>query len=336
MNAAAPQLPPVFFGPRRRWLLLLIANGTAQGALAAGAALLIGSAFGSQSHSTALLVSGLLLATALAALLKAAEAVHAERLGQHYAAGVRVQLFAHLAGADPAASGQLSRGVLMLRFVTDLNGLRLWASQGLARLWSCAALLLAALGLLALQSPTLALAASGGVVLVAAVLLLASPQLQQRERALRRQRGRLAGKAHRRLGSLARLQREGRGAEATAQIERRSTEVAEAAIHRAQLRGLLRGVAEAGAWIALIGVVLAGRAGLASGALNLAQLFSALTLTGLLAAPLALVERAIEYRHGHRVAREKLLRLLALPPAVALNDSTASDSAADTAAPVSE
>ena len=70
--------------------------------------------------------------------------------------------------------------------------------------------------------------------------------------------------------------------------------------------------------MALIGVVLAGREGLASGALTLPQVFSALTLAGLLGAPLALIERAIEYRHGHRIAAEKINRLLALPAAEAL------------------
>lgn len=310
-------LAPIFSGPRRRWLLLLVAMGLLQGALAAAAALWIGHAFGENAYATPLLLAGFVAGALLAAALKAREAVLAERLGQHYATGVRVQLFEHLTRADTAASGKLSAGVLMLRFVTDLNGLRLWASQGLARLWSASATLLAALGLLAVQAPQLALAAAAGVLLVAAVLLLASQRLQGRERSLRRARGRLAGSAHKRLAGLEALQQQGRGAAETERIRRKSAAVSEAAIARARLRGLLRGVAEAGAWLALVGVVLVGREGLASGAYSLPQVFAALTLAGLLAAPLAQIERAIEYRHGHRIAAEKLQRLLALPPAAA-------------------
>lgn len=319
------KISPIFIGPRRRWLVLLTANGLLQGALAAGAALWIGHAFGPESYATPVLLAGFIAGALIAAALKSHEAVLAERLGQHYAAGVRVRLFEHLTRADLAASGKYSAGVLMLRFVTDLNGLRLWASQGLARLWASAAMLLAALTLLALQAPALAAAAAAGVVAVAAVLLLAAPRLQAVERDLRRARGKLAGSAHRRLSNLDAVQREGRGAKETERIRRKSGVVSDAAVRRARLRGLLRGVAEAGAWMALIGVVLAGREGLASGALTLPQVFSALTLAGLLGAPLALIERAIEYRHGHRIAAEKLNRLLALPPAAALDAGETGD-----------
>lgn len=316
------RVPPVFSGARRRWLLQLIANGIAQGLLAALAALWVGRAFGEQTLDTPLLLGGFAIGAALAAWLKAQEAVTAERLGQHYAAGVRVQLFEHLTRADPARAQGLSRGGLMLRFVTDLNGLRLWASQGIARLWASGAMLMSALLLLAWQAPTLALAAGLGLLAVTSALLLAAPRLEAAERQLRRERGRLAKSAHRRLERLQAIQQAGRGAAETARIQRDSAAVSAAAVQRARLRGLLRGAAETGGWLALVGVVLAGRAGLADGSLSLPQVFSALTLAGLMAAPLALIERAIETRHGHRVAREKLDHLLSLPSATALDAST--------------
>lgn len=314
-------LPAVFSGTRRRALAGLAANGLGQGLCAASAALLTGQAFGPQALPLLWLGAGLAALASAAALLKAQEARLAESVGQDYATSVRMQLFEHLARADAAALGQVSPGSLLLRFVTDLNGLRLWASQGLARLWSCSALLFAALGLLAVQAPTLALAAALSILALGLLLALAAPRLRAAEQTLRRARGGLAGRAHRRLAKLARGASTEQAGRAVETIRHHSTEVAAAAVARARLRGLLRGLTEAGSWLALGGVLLAGRAGLDSGQLELPQVLSALTLAGLLGAPLAQLERALEIRHGHQAARAKLDRLLTLPPAASAADA---------------
>ncbi|MGH8083178.1 MAG: ABC transporter transmembrane domain-containing protein [Lysobacter sp.] len=313
------RVPPIFAGVRRKWLLGLCANGLARGGLAAVSAVLIGHAFGAKASTHGIGALLLFLGAALAAaLLKAHEAVLAERLGQDYAAGVRMQLFEHLIRASPEATRSLDRGGLMLRFVTDLNGLRSWAAQGLAQLWSSGAMLLAAFGLLALRSPMLALAAGGGVLAVMLALFLGGKRLRSAERRLRRRRGRLASRAHRKLSALNQLQRPGRGERETERMRKKSEAVAQASVERARTRGLLRGIAEAGAWFALLGVGVAGDAGLRSGALTLPQVLSALSLAGLLSGPLLRIERAVEIHHGHRIARQKLDRLLALPPAEVL------------------
>lgn len=310
------RVAPVFSAPRRTGLVLLTANGVAQGVLAALGAELAGHAFGTDAYSLPVLLAGFAAIATVISGLKVYELASAERLGQQYAIEARMKLFRHLFVADPVATDKLSRGVLMLRFVTDLNGLRLWASLGIARLLAGLATLVAALAMLAWRAPDLAAAAATALVISLIFLALASPLLRTAERALRKQRGRLASNAHKRLSDLEALRENGQAAEKAARaLHARSESVAAAAIARARLRGGVRSIGELGAWAALGGVIWSARGQIETGTISLPEVIGAVALAGLLTAPLAAIVRAIEYRHGYIVAREKIDRVLALPPA---------------------
>lgn len=303
------RVAPVFAAPRRARLVRLTVNGILQGLLAALGAGLAGRAFGPDGYSTAALLGGFAAIAVAISALRIGELIDAERLGQQYAIETRMNIFRHLFVADPEATDKLSRGVLMLRFVTDLNGLRLWASMGVARLLAGLATLIAALGMLAWHTPHLAGAA--GIALALSLLLLAgiSPRLRTAERALRRQRGRLASNAHARLTDIDSLRLdENAASRAARKMLKRSEEVAAAAITRARIRGGARAIGDLGAWAALAGVIWVARE-----APNLPDVIGAVTLAGLLAAPLASIVRAVEYHHGYVVAREKINRVLTLP-----------------------
>lgn len=309
------RVAPVFAAPRRVWLALLTGNGVAQGALAALGAEFAGHAFGSDAYPTAWLLGGFAGIALAVGLLKTHELVTAERLGQQYAIETRMNIFRHLFVANAESTDKLSRGVLMLRFVTDLNGLRLWASLGLARLLAGVAALAAALGMLAWRAPDLAIAAAIALAASLALLALVSPRLRAAERNLRRQRGRLASNAHKRLTSIESLRgQDAAVARAAAKLLDRSEDVAAAAVSRARLRGVGRATADIGAWAALAGVIWVAREQWAQDVDMLPMAISAVALAGLLAAPLASIVRAVEYRHGFVVAREKINRVLALPP----------------------
>lgn len=296
MDRSHAQLPPVVGAGRRGSLFALTANGLAQGGLTVWGASLAGQAVGSaQDVSLGLLAGFLLMGSALAGL-KWLELVGSEHLGHVYALEVRKRLLEGL----PKHGKAPARGVWMLRFVTDLNGLRLWVSMGLTRLVAGVASLAAALLGLAWVAPPLAAVVGSVLVVGVGIIGLSASRLRLAEREVRKRRGRLASHAQRHLDAQA---------DATAaRILKGSERVARAAVARARLRGAIRGVADLSTWLTLGAVVVMGQQLHQAERLSQQDWVVGLTLVGLCTAPLASMVRALEYRHGYCVARENIER----------------------------
>jgi ABC-type multidrug transport system fused ATPase/permease subunit len=315
-------LPPVLHGRRRCLVVRLVANGFAQAASAVAMAMLIERAFDRliQAGPPPSLDSFLLFGAGLAASVSATAwlrwrgHVDAERLGQDYVHAVRLRLFRHLARIGAAGAGRLSRGSLMLRFIGDLTALRLWVSQGLARLTVSGIAIIAALVALSVVEPGIALAVASGVGSSALLTLALGPHLRASTREARRRRGRIATMLNDRIARLAVIEAFGQERREYRRLKRLSRALRQALVRRAHAVGLLRAMAEAGAGCASGGALLAGALQAAMGHASSGAVVAAMVIAGLLANRLQELGRVYEHWTAAAIAREKQAELLALRP----------------------
>lgn len=305
-------LPPIGAGRRRRWLALLAGIGLLQGGSAALASLALGRLAGHSATADAAPVLALIaVAALLLALLKQRELIVAERLGQDYAIEVRDRLFAAALAAD-RQSRDRAPAALLLRFVTDLNGLRQWVSRGLAVLIGDGLLLIVLLSVIAIGAPWLAAVALAGTVLLGLLMLAVRAPMAAADGALRQRRARLSSGLANRLSKSAAALDAGRERR---RLRRRGSALAEAAISRARWQGVTRGAAVAiGLLTVAAMLVVAGRK---SEFAEPGAMVTVIAVASLIAAPLRRLARAFELRQTWRVARSRAESLLAAPAAAA-------------------
>lgn len=294
------QLPSLRAGSRRAPLIALLGIGLGQGITAFAVVFLIGRLDDAASRDQTLAL--LLVLALLLGALKALETVQSETLGQVYVRALRRRLVERLFAEGPEALQRHRRGALWLRLSSDLNGVRQWIAAGLARVFCALPMLAALIAGLAVTQPLLALLALAALAAVGGLALALRSTLHERERGLRRARGRLAGHVDDCLGALAdpRAAHDAR----LDTLRRRSRDVADASVARARLHGALRGTTET---VTLLAVVAALAWALTHGG----DALSALALFGMLTAPLRDLARAWELRQSHVVAGARLRALLA-------------------------
>lgn len=308
---------------RRRLPLfaLLVGIGVGQAVGAVGLALLVQRVFDELVTGTTPVTQGRVLAlgaglvavVALAAAMRWAERVAAERLGQDYVVEVRAQLFDHLIRVPARALSSRNRGSLLLGFVGDLSALRSWVSLGLARLLVAGVAVALAVVSLAFIDWRIALAlavtlASGGLLVLAA-----SPRLLATARTARRRRARLTGEVTERLSHVGVLQASGQERRERKRVGKHSEKVSEAMVDRARAAGVLRAIAEGTGGLATVAVVLVGAYQVRSGATTPGAVVGAVAIVGLLTGHLRDLGRVAEYAAGARVGREAVRRFLLLP-----------------------
>lgn len=246
-------------------------------------------------------------------LLRVLERTDAERLGQDYAAAVRARLFRQVLDLHPRVLAGRRQGHLLLRFTSDLNALRLWVGQGLARLAPAVITLAGAMAALLWVDADLGLAVAAVLVSVQAALLACGPALTRRVREARRQRSRLAGNLGEKLRAAAVIRAFGQTARERRRVRRDSRRLAAAMVGRARLSGLARALPEAGVGLTLAALVLLSHDGPGGAAPSPGTLVAAMAVVGLLRRPLADLARLFDYRQGYRVAMERIETFLDLP-----------------------
>lgn len=184
--------------------------------------------------------AGLLGGGLAVAALHLWQRVQAERLGQSFAASLRRNLYAHIAGMSRSDLDARRAGHLSLRFVGDLSAARDWAGTGIAQSVSAIFVLLAAALAFVLLLPSLALAGLGpmAVSLLATVGIAAG--LGSRHRILRRRRGRIAAAMTERVALAPELDLAARTPHELTQLEQQSRHVASAALRRRRQMELMR------------------------------------------------------------------------------------------------
>lgn len=289
------RLPGLLAAGRGRIFALVVGAGVTQAAAAAGAALLTPRVITTADPRERLVVAAALVASAVVlGLARWAERVLAERLGQEYVHGVRLDLVT----AALSGRGRSSLGVTVARTTNDLTAIRTWIVQGVAPLATGTAMVLGVLIGLALLHPVFVAAGIVPLVLLLAGLGALAPAAYRRARELRRRRGRMAS-------HLADTVTAGRGIRRAGGIERevsgiadRSSLVVDRAVSRSVVTGAMRGLAAGTAALAAVVAALAG----SSAGVDAATIASALMLVGMLTVPLSDLGRIVEFRQGFLAA----------------------------------
>lgn len=306
-------LPRITGEGRWRGISLVVAMALGQAAAAGVAAFATRDVFAAFRDTSATLPVAALVLVASAgvaiALLRFGERVVAEKVGQDYAASLRLKLFRHMTRVSARDLAERRSGALSLRFVGDLAAVRGWVSLGLSRMTSSLIVLPAAAGALFFLNPHLGIAA--GIPIAAGLIVLAAtgPRLGPAHRRLRSRRARLAADMSERVPHAPELRLLGRVHTETRRMKDRTEKLIDAALERARGAALLRAIPDAVSGIAAASVFLVA---LNSGAPG-AEAAGALAAVALMIQPMRDLAGVWDRHRAWRVARDKCASLLEVP-----------------------
>lgn len=323
-------LPKLLAG-RRRWLMgLLVLSGVGMAALAGISAVLMTWLLEPQNRLPVLVtVGGLLLAALGTGGLRAVERILAERLGQDYIHQIRVGLVE----AGLVGDRGPSPGITIARTTNDLSSVRNWVAMGISPLAVGIPLILGTSVALWLLAPPLAVAVVVPLALMAGALALLAGPAYRRARMLRRKRGKLAAHIADTVAASSTIRSAGGTEREVKQVNKIGLAVAGAAVDRAITAGWIRGAAAAAAALAAAAVAVVGTTqGVAT-----ATVAGALTIVGIISAPVSDMGKVIEYRQNFKAARRILGPALAagIPAARQRQDTGQADIPSDTGVHVS-
>ena len=237
------------------------------------------------------------------------ERILAEKVGQHYAASLRIRLFKHMARVSARDVAARRNGSLALRFVGDLTAVRGWVSMGLARMISALIVLPAATGVLFYMNPEIGMAASAPVVIGLGVSAVLGPRLGPVHKRLRARRARLAADMSERIPHAPELRLMGRIQTETRGLKQKTDNLISAALERARGAALLRAIPDVVSGIAAASVFwIALQRGLPA-----ADAAGSLAAVGLMIQPMRNLTGVWDRHRAWRNAREKCAALLEMP-----------------------
>ncbi|MEM8855691.1 MAG: ABC transporter ATP-binding protein [Pseudomonadota bacterium] len=305
-------LPPIIEGRRRWQLAALVAFALGQAAAAGLVAFATRDVFASFREGGDIpLVSlaAIVVAAVSIAALRYSERVVAERLGQDYAAALRLKIFLHLSRVSVRKLGERRVGQLSMRFVGDLSAVRGWISLGLARLVSAAIVLPATVLVLFLLNADLAIAAAIPLVVGIGVMAMVGPRLSDTHRQLRTRRAKLAADMTERVVHAPELRLLGRMQIERRHLTSRTRSMMHSAIERARGIALLRVVPDVLTGVAAASVFFAAFVNGVSGA----EAAGALAAVALAVQQLRDIAGVWDRNRAWVVARDKCLNLLMTP-----------------------
>lgn len=258
-GAPASRLPRISGEGRGRSILCVAVLALGQASAAGVAAFATRDVFAAFREAGSslpwLALSLILLAGLWIALFRVGERLVAERVGQDYAASLRLRLFSHLSKMSARDVSKRRKGALAMRFVGDLSAVRGWVSLGIARLISASIILPVAAAVLFVLNADLALAAAVPVVLGLLAMALVGPRLGPAHKRLRARRARLAADMSERVPHAPELRLLGRSAIEIAHLQRRTEKLIVSALERARGAALLRAVPDAVSGLAAAAVL---------------------------------------------------------------------------------
>ncbi len=306
-------LPSITGEGRWRGISLVVALALGQAAAAGVAAFATRDVFAAfRDTSVALPVAALVLVASAGvaiALLRFGERVVAEKVGQNYAASLRLKLFKHMTRVSARDLAERRSGALSLRFVGDLAAVRGWVSLGLSRMISSLIVLPTATGALFFLNPDLGIAAGIPIAIGLMVLAAAGPRLGPAHKRLRSRRARLAADMSERIPHAPELRLLGRVRTETRRMEDRTEKLIDAALERARGAALLRAIPDAVSGIAAASVFLMALNSAAPGA----EAAGALAAVALMIQPMRDLAGVWDRHRAWRVARDKCASLLGVP-----------------------
>ncbi len=304
------RLPEIGGGGRRRMIAAVTACALGQAAASGTAAFATRDVFAALSGGgatvpvlalTALTASGVMIA-----VLRIAEGVTAERLGQSYAGDTRQRLFSHISRLPRAVVRAQRRGGLSLRFVGDLGALRGWISKGLTRLITATIVLPISAAVIFALDWRLGLAVMLPMVLGMGLMWVVGQRSGALHSRLRSCRSRLSADLSERVPIAPDLRMLGRVGREKARLSYQSAQLLDAAIARALGASTLRAVPDAVSGIAGAAILLTAVAS----NLPAATAAGALAATALMIRPMRDLANVWDRHRDWLVAREKCNRLL--------------------------
>ncbi|MHA7155966.1 ABC transporter transmembrane domain-containing protein [Arthrobacter sp. TMN-50] len=306
MNAASDAelasagLPKLVERDRRSILALLIGTGLLMAGLAGLTAWFMTILLGGGTEPYVAFLAGTGLVTVACGIggLRSVERVLAERLGQSYIQQIRLKLVdAALTAEKPPPSG-----ITIARATNDLTSVRNWVALGIAPLTVGIPMILgSALGL-GLLSPVLALAALVPLTVLAGLMVVLAHAAFDRAKIVRRKRGRLASLLADTVAAAPAIKAASGERRELRRIGKAGQEVVDAAVDRSRITGRIRGSAAAAAALAVAAVGIVG----VWQSIDTASIAGALTIVGLMSAPVNDLGRVVEYRQNFKAARRIL------------------------------
>jgi ATP-binding cassette, subfamily B, bacterial len=308
--------PKIGADGRLRLILALILLAFVQALATAVAALSTRSLFASLSGNGALPTLALFALAGSGVIIGLARlGFHrtGESLGQNYARSVRMALFDHASRMLPADVEARRAGYLSLRFVGDLTALKDWPARGLPFLVEGVVVLPVVIAMLFHIDWGFGWAGLLPTLISLAALGAGFKTLLRAHQSLRARRALLVADLSERMPIAPDLAALGRRPLETRLIARRSDQLANAAVKRATLQEIQRGLPEALTGIAAAYLIWWGwRGGLDSGTIA-----AGLALLGLAARPLRSLMDVSDRAGAFRAAHAKLSAALARPTAPA-------------------
>lgn len=318
------KIPAILQGNRRILFIRLVCNGLAQAVLAIGTAWLVREIFDGfltarqpiLDMRAAWLVAGLIFTAACIGWLRMIERGDAERMGQHYAAEVRILLYDCLSSLTPRTLQKRSRGGVSLRFVGDMTSLRRWISMGLSRVTVAGVATVCALLMLGVINWQLSLMVSASLVMGAGLTYRFGKRMRAAAKESRRRLANLAANVNEKVTSIAVVQVFGQVDRERDRIIRQGNYVQDSMVARARIAGQVLGITEFSAAMTYATALLAGIFAVAAGTASVGAVIAAITLVGILLPPLRDLGRVQEYWHGACIARERIKEFLDSPSLV--------------------
>lgn len=319
------KIPPILHGYRRILFIRLVSNGLLQAALAIGTAWLVREIFDGfltaqqpvLDMRAVWLVAGLIMAAACIGWLRMAERIDAEKMGQHYAAEVRILLYDCLSFLTPRTLQKRSRGGVSLRFVGDMTSLRRWISMGLARVTVAGVSTVSALLLLGMINWQLTVTVTVSLAMGAWLTYLFGKRMRAAAKESRRRLSNLAANVNEKVTSIAVVQVFGQVDREREHIIRQGKYLQDSMVARARIAGQILGVTEFSAAMTSATTLLAGIFAVTTGTASVGAVIAAITIVGILLPPLRDLGRIQEYWHGAGIARERIKEFLDSPSLVA-------------------
>ncbi len=305
---SAIRLPSLFIRRRRATLLKLVLNGMTQGVLAISGAWLVMSIFdglGKQADHAAWWFAGLALIVVSGVMLRRTERVHAEWLGQNYAASIRRRLYKRLLFSDQRTLQRRRTGGLLLKFVGDLSALRRWVSLGMARLLVAGVATLIAMAALAWLHWPFFVAVLTVLSVSAAWIVYQGGTLREAIAESRRCQANISSNVTEKLHNLSTVQAFGQAEREQKVLRRQSDRLLRASVGKAAKIGTLRGVIEAAAGACVLAVLLMAYL-FPPPDLTAGMVAAVVSIIGFLTPPLRDLGRAHEYWLGAEVAKDNL------------------------------
>jgi len=322
-------LPEVLRGPRLYLFVRLVFIGCGQAGASIAIVFLVRYAFDSMHSRSSLLpdekfwwvMGGLATAAIVLGFLRILERIEAERLGQEYVARVRLCLFDRLAVLPTRVLQQRNRGSLMLRFVTDLNGIRQWVSRGLVRLVVACIASVGVLAALAFISPILGLVVLAFFAIAIGVTISLGRPLQTRTREVRRKRSFISANVEELLSAFAVVQLFGQERRERRHLAKQSSRLVQAAIARERLEAFARVLPEVAVSMAIVAILLITAYEVRGGRASLGGAAAAIAILHFLSSLVRDLARSFVYWNNYQVARQKLEQLLRNPSFLAESPS---------------